>query len=226
MKTLAAAPAFLAAGSKSLFGMTTSTPADPQKLVGVHFLRFLNTAQHWHRNVAKVYALPSELSDSPGVKELRDSEEAEKRGLGATYIATVNFASKEIVPGWRWDLQVSPDRSGYFITAQSMKEGGIAFSTTNQGLIFEGKPIAGVGNSLPHEYTPLAAVSGNGMSAISKRLASLTLLMFDCSLFQCSQCSTFPCCTDCTCQCMQGQVIGAKCWNCGCQGCIWCCDIY
>jgi hypothetical protein len=226
LKFLASTPALFVVGAKPLFATSQNAATNPAKLPAVQVLRFLNTAQHWHKNIMQSYALSTELAASPAVRELGESDEAEGRGMGASYIKLLNFSSKEILPGWLWDLRVSQDRSGYVLTVQSATDPATAFSTTNEGLIFEGKPIANIGSEIPLDAKPLPATNLSGVNALSRRLASMTLLMFDCRWYQCSQCTDYPCCTDCTCQCGSIGIAGVKCWNCGCDSCRWCCDIY
>jgi hypothetical protein len=241
LKALAAAPAFLVTGAKSVWGASTTGITDVQhKFPGVQLARFMNTAQLWHKNLTGSYALLSELHGSPAVAELRASKQAEQHGLGASLIEILSFDSTEILPGWSWHLKVASDRSGYFFMAQSTNPNiSAAFSTDQSGGIYEGRPLDSMELSSSRfgfeEFRnrtgalPIGALPARGARAVLK-LASLTAAMFNCCDWGCCQCSqrAYPCCSDCTCQCMDGYPGGGvKCLACGLIGCcLWCCDIY
>jgi hypothetical protein len=116
LRALLTSSSFVFTGVKSLFGdpLTSSkrsTTDAGHRRIGLQVARFINTAQLWHHIKATKFALASELSESPAVKDLRDSEQAERHGIGASLIDSLSFGSSEIVPGWSWNLKVLPDLS-------------------------------------------------------------------------------------------------------------------
>lgn len=238
MKLFAIVPGFIIGGAKSVFGNPTAgspvATSDDHKRLGVQVMRFLNTAQLWQKVGAGGYALASELASSPAVRDLRDSDQAERHGIGNSLISSLSFDRDEIVPGWSLRLEVFSNRSGYIATIRDVSgPNGAVLSTDHSGVVFEGNPLqAGVGG-VSASAAELRTMNGAqpikasvNSSKTLLRLASITVAMINCCDYSCCDCQ-IACCHDCTCQCMDGYPgPGTKCWNCGCATCHWCCDIF
>jgi hypothetical protein len=110
----------------------------------------------------------------------------------ASLIASLNLKDSEVIPGW--ELQHVTDGNTYSITIKTVESTTYKFSTNDSGVIDLGQPIQVKG-----------WVAG---------------LFFRCTgpFGEPGCCCMYACCNLCHC-CLTNN---GRCFNCGCQCCVWC----
>lgn len=71
-----------------------------------NMLRFVDTAEHWHRDAFGDYVRPTTLAQSPVIDRLAHSERAEKMGVGQSLLSSVSLTNPEVIPGWELRLRI------------------------------------------------------------------------------------------------------------------------
>jgi hypothetical protein len=75
--------------------------------LAVSAMRFLNTAEAWHKRRTGQYADWLDLIKSPEVDRMSKEEMTEKMGIGRSLLARMSFRQEELIPGWRLQFRLT-----------------------------------------------------------------------------------------------------------------------
>jgi len=210
-----------------LFGQSVSEENEryESKFLAVRILRLINTIQLRHFEALGHYADLAELKTSESTERWLNNKKAEKTGLGRSLYSVLHFERKEIVPGWEFEIVLRDDRRSYVVTMKDSSGKGLgAFSTDQEGIIYEGTSLAAVNSDEVWQSAQLI-IAGKPIETHDNRgLASLLkTIAFGPVPAQRGCCTMYPC--QCFGSCQSGST-GGLCTNCGCPCCVWCCNIY
>lgn len=233
-------PTMVSALSKQLFstevGATTQelTDVDIHENLGIRVLRLLTTAELWFYSENRRFAEISELQASNALQKLRSHPDSEKHMMGSAFIDSLAWHNPEnICAGWQCTLQMPEDKSRYVIEMTDVSSLGVKSIWAVFNKPFGRGYISAtqvLGGKLPSSSLDTGADSTKRAKSSLSLFLSSFLPAFDpgdgCCTGCCSHCITYPCCTSCLCQCMDVFVFDVPCWVCGCDSCVYCCQIY
>lgn len=229
--------------------------SDEQESTAVATMRFVNTAELWHKNEFGLYVEREQLATSPVIDRLKSNERAQEV-FGRRVCGKVSLAQSEVIPGWELLLRttVGPDgtEGARYVVLLRKKDSPSddksavrvrAFGSDESGIIYEGKLLADFrSEALP---TTLAAVKWDaqaiGQPTHTRHLqgfvkAAALFWVYCESVDSCYLCPPPPycfgvCCSSFPACCCGGQVCRESpgtlnCCNIGCQSCPWCCSWY
>jgi hypothetical protein len=229
----AAPPAYAYAGE-------TSVSEHEHRRLGLQVLRFVNTAQLWHRSLTKQYLQASGLKGSEAVARMRTAAGLREPGLDDQFIKHLSFDGKEIVPGWSLQLVVGRKPGRYLAMLNATNDASL------RGLASDEKGVIRVTDGwyvVDHSAElPQATELPGSKALVDAKLAPhqqqqpklIKAAMYVGSLsgaaafdwcwtcFSCCSCQDV-CCYSCSCHCQTDWVEGLNCSNCGCSSCTWAC---
>ena len=238
----------LATAFRSEPGMRSRYDDEGWLTVGV--MRFINTAESWHRLEAGTYVDWPRLVKSSAVARIAREEFTERMGIGRSLLGRMRIQGDEVISGWRLQLRVTEGAgggSGYVATLSRVHEGPstFAFASDEMGAIYGGtlKLMETVSLSSPVAVAQLPWVecAPLGELRLPKRRSLGTMIkraaLFTCDYYGCEYCaggycwcggSDYPCCVFCEGgggpRCSKSG--GGDCCNCGCfVNCAWICCV-
>jgi len=205
-------------------------------------LRFVNTAELWHKLEFGSYVDKGALMESPAVERLRNDEVAERAGIGGSLLSEVSPTAPDGFSGWELRLWPRGDNAwqaggGYVALVRDRSgDARYALATNESGRIYEGAAnSAGFLHKGPRSVEdllqqpmPLGRGTPGGirgvLGGIVRRAGFLTVapaIVINC-LTACNDCEV--CCANAYPSC--SPVGAGGCTNCGCAACVWvCCGI-
>jgi hypothetical protein len=210
-------------------GQQPESGASVHRRRGIQTLRFLNTAQHWHKHLASEYVDLATLATSAALTQMRTNKLANTAGIGEDFINTLRFDVDEIVPGWRLSLQIAADRTEYRARLDDLTALGVgALSTDTTGLISDrfaplqarGHEPRGGGGIRTVGYMAGSLLQGCGYTPYNCDYSNYWCYAFG---WCCACSSDNNCCVGCFTKCCNTDACW-PCTNCGCLGCTWNCD--
>lgn len=172
-----------------------------------------------------------------GPQELRDDEQAERAGIGRSLASQFSWDKEEIVAGWRLKFNLAPTGTSYSASLTNLNGATqSAFSTDDEGMIYEGKPLDDVDRTPPANRAsqlltsaaPIRSRRRNLPGRFGLFLATFIVPQQDQMEVEggCTFCTEYPCACGRCCSCSGGWDGTHQCYNCGCESCVWCCCLY
>ncbi len=219
-----------------------------EERLAVQAMRFVNTAQLWHKFEFGAYLDQEALGGSQVVARMHADARLEKVGLGKSLTANITLRDEEIFDGWVLRLRtVRSDDKGEpsYVALIGPRPGrkGRVYVSNQRGLIYEGllrgsaQPRilpASISDMDWERLAPIGHPSGGRgwVGAVASSLVTWytascedAMSCFDCVGCGCECGSAFPSCCCCyfggSVVCLTNPQPG--CCDVGCASCFWCC---
>jgi hypothetical protein len=90
-----------------VLGLEAPPDTDTGPQLAVRILRFVNTAEHWHKSEFGRYAGRSELLNSPAVGRLKTDGKAAVVGLEPSLVSLIPADYDRPIQGWQFQLELT-----------------------------------------------------------------------------------------------------------------------